>query len=82
MKVAEILCTLVSSGVVVCDQRGIVLDALQRITANNISFGDAYLAATAVRGKEEVASFDKGLSSFKDAKLFPLESLTNSYRRL
>jgi len=79
--VAKILHTLVSSGLVVCQDGGVVLDALQRITANKISFGDAYLAATAVRAEEELAGFDKGLAAFKDAKLYPLESLAKGARR-
>lgn len=79
--VAKILHTLVSSGLVVCEDGGIALDALQRITANKISFGDAYLAATAVRAKEELASFDKGVAAFKDAKVYPLESLAKAARK-
>lgn len=79
--VAKILHTLVSSGLVVCEDGGIVLDALQRVTANKISFGDAYLAATAVRSQEELASFDKGLAVFKDAQVFPLDSLAKAARK-
>jgi predicted nucleic acid-binding protein len=79
--VAKILHTLVSSGLVVCEDGGIALDALQRITANKISFGDAYLAATAVRAKEEIASFDKGVAAFRDARVYPLESLAKAGRK-
>jgi predicted nucleic acid-binding protein len=75
---ARILETLLTSGFVVCDDGGITLDALSRITRNKISFGDAYLVATAARAKEELVSFDKGMAAFKDARLFPLNSLTKS----
>jgi len=81
VEVAKILHTLVSSGLVVCEDGGIVLDALQRITANKISFGDACLAATAVRAKEELASFDRGVAAFKDARVYPLESLAKAGRK-
>ncbi len=69
---ARILYTLVSSGLVACEDGGIVLEALQRITTNKISFGDAYLVATAVRAKEELANFDKGVAASKDARIYPL----------
>jgi predicted nucleic acid-binding protein len=61
-----------------CEDGGITLDALSRITGNKISFGDAYLVATAARAKEELVSFDKRLAAFKDARLFPLNSLSKS----
>ena len=73
---ANVLDTLLSSGLVVCDDGGVTLDALRRITTSKISFGDAYLVATAARAKEELVSFDKGLAAFKDARLFPLNSLS------
>jgi predicted nucleic acid-binding protein len=66
---------------VVCEDAGIALDALQRITANGISFGDAYLAATAVHAQEELASFDRGVAAFKDAKVYPLASLVKAGRK-
>jgi hypothetical protein len=31
--------------------------------------------ATSVQAKEELVTFDKGLAAFKDARLFPLNSL-------
>jgi predicted nucleic-acid-binding protein len=79
--VAGILHTLVSSGLVTCEDGDIALEALQRITANKVSFGDAYLAATALRAGEELASFDKGVATFKDAKVYPLESLAKAGRK-
>ena len=78
---ANFLDTLLSSGLVVCDDGGITLDALRRITTNKISFGDAYLVATAARAKEELVSFDKGMAAFKDARLFPLNSLSKGPKK-
>jgi len=75
---ANILQTLLTSGFVTCDDGGVTLDALGRITGNKISFGDAYLAAAAARAKEELVSFDKGMAAFKDARLFPLNSFSKS----
>jgi predicted nucleic acid-binding protein len=74
-EVANILDTLLASGLVQCEDGGITLDALQRITSNKISFGDAYLVASAAHAKEELVSFDKGIAGFKEARLFPLNSL-------
>ncbi len=76
--VARILHTLLASGLVSCEDGGLCLDALARITANKISFGDAYLAATAAHAQEELASFDKGMAAFKDVRLFPLDSLIDA----
>ena len=73
---ADILDTLLSSGLAACEDGGVTLDALRRITSNKISFGDAYLVATAAHAKEELVSFDKGMAVFKDARLFPLNSLS------
>jgi predicted nucleic-acid-binding protein len=78
--VAKILHTLVSSGLVACEDGDVALEALRRITSNKVSFGDAYLVATAVRSKEELASFDKGLEVFRDAKVYPLEALPKTIR--
>lgn len=78
---ANVLETLLTSGLVLCEDGGITLDALRRITSNKISFGDAYLAATAAQGKEELVSFDKGMAVFKDARLFPLNSLIKEAKK-
>ena len=72
---AKVLETLLTSGLVQCEDGGITLDSLRRITSNKISFGDAYLVATAAHAKEELVSFDKGLAVFKEVQLFPLNSL-------
>jgi predicted nucleic acid-binding protein len=73
---AKILHSLLASGLVLCDDGGLLLDALQRITANKIFFGDAYLAATAAFAKEEIVTFDKGMAVFKDIRFYPLNSLS------
>ena len=59
--VAGILHTLLASGLVSCEDGGIALDALRRITSNKTSFGDAYLMATAAQANEEIVTFDKGV---------------------
>lgn len=69
-KAAGILLTLVSSGLVYCDNIVVVSDTLNRIISNNVSFGDAYLAASAVHKKEPVASFDHHLAGFQDVEMF------------
>lgn len=79
--VARILDTLLASGLVLCEDGGITQDALRRITDNKISFGDAYLVATAVHAGEELVSFDKGVAAFKDARLFPLNSLSKGLKK-
>ena len=72
---AGMLVALLNSGAVSCDDGDVTLDALQRITANKVSFGDAYLAATAEGAGEAVASFDKVLARFPGIRLFPIETL-------
>lgn len=80
-EVARILDTLLTSGLVLCEDNGITLDTLHRITSNKISFGDAYLVAAAAHTKEELVTFDKGIAVFKDARLFPLNSLSKSSKK-
>jgi predicted nucleic-acid-binding protein len=75
-EVAGILHTLLASGLILCEDGGIALDALLRIISNKTSFGDAYLMATAVRAKEEIVSFDKDVAASKDVRLFPLNSIS------
>ena len=43
------------------------------VIAENVDFGDAYLAAFAARHKDQVASFDRDLKKFKDIKLYDFE---------
>ena len=70
---ARILRTLLAMGIVFCEDGGVTLDALQRITKNTVSFGDAHLAALAARNQDVVASFDQDLRGFKDIQLYDLE---------
>ena len=72
---ASILHTLLSSDLLACNDLEIVLDALKQITANKDSFGDAYLMATAGKTQDELASFDKGITSRKNIRVYPLASL-------
>jgi predicted nucleic acid-binding protein len=78
---ARIVHTFLASGLALCEDGGVTLDALRRITANKISFGDAYLAATATSAKEEIASFDKGVAAFKDVRIYPLDSLKSAPKK-
>ena len=66
---------MLASRLVVCEDDGITLNALQRITSNKISFGDAHWVATAAHASEELVSFDQGIAAFKDARLYPLNAL-------
>jgi len=72
---ARLLATLLSSAALVCDDGGVTIDALARITSNQVSFGDSFLAATAARANEPIATFDQGLASFTDVQFFPLDTL-------
>lgn len=80
-RAAGILATLLESGLVLCEDGGITVDALHRITSGKISFGDAYFAASAARAGEELVSFDKGMAVFKDARLFPLNALSTGSKK-
>jgi predicted nucleic acid-binding protein len=77
-EVARILHAALSSDLVWCEDGGVAVEALQRITSNKDSFGDAYLMATAIQADEELATFDKGITSHKDIRVYPLASLTKS----
>ena len=80
-EVAGILSTLLGSGLVLCEDAGIALDALQRITSNKTSFGDAYLMATAAQTNEEIVTFDKGILAAKDVRLYPLNSIARGSKK-
>ena len=80
-EVARILQTLLGSGLVSCEDGGIALDALRRITSNKISFGDAYLMATAAEANEEIVTFDQGILAAKDVRLYPLNSISKSSKK-
>ena len=61
---------LVQSDVLEVDDRSRVLDALDRVIKANVDFGDGYLAATAAKHGDSVASFDADLQIFKDLSIF------------
>jgi len=80
-EVARILQTLIGSGLVFCEDGGIALDALRRITSNRISFGDAYLMAAAAQANEEIVIFDQGILASKDVPLYPLNAISKSSKK-
>ena len=63
---ASKLIPLLQSAVLTVENRRRVLDALKRVAAANVDFGDAYLAATAAEQGDKVASFDHDLQVFTD----------------
>lgn len=63
---ANVLASFLSSPAVEADGRDRVLDALQRVAAAGVDFGDAYLAATGFEAGEGVASFDRDFKAFAD----------------
>ena len=71
--VARKIIPFVRTGVAEFEHEDCLLDALQRVIAENVDFGDAYLAAFAARHKDQVASFDRDLKKFKDIKLYDFE---------
>ena len=50
-----------------------VVDALQRVIAENVDFGDAFLAAMAIQSKDLIASFDRDMRKFADVQLYDLD---------
>lgn len=65
-EIAALLDPLVRSGVLEVEREARLLDALARVRAANVDFGDAWLAATAVEAGEAVASFDEDFGRFPD----------------
>ena len=70
---AKKLLPFVRTGIAEFEHEEALLDALQRVIAANVDFGDAFLAATAVAQKESVASFDRDFRKFKDVKLYDFD---------
>ncbi|HEY2081238.1 MAG TPA: PIN domain-containing protein [Verrucomicrobiae bacterium] len=70
---AETLLKLVRAGAADFEHEACLVDALQRVLAENVDFGDAYLAAVAHRENDLVASFDRDLKRFKDVKLYDFD---------
>jgi predicted nucleic acid-binding protein len=71
---AETLLEFVRAGAVEFEHEGSLVDALERVIAENVDFGDAYLAAFARTQDDVIASFDADLRKFKDVKLYVFES--------
>jgi predicted nucleic acid-binding protein len=67
------LLPFVRTGIAEFEHETCLLDALQRVIAENVDFGDAFLAATAAAHKESVASFDRDFRKFKDVKLYDFD---------
>jgi predicted nucleic acid-binding protein len=70
---AKKLLPFVRTGAIEFEEEACLLDALQRVISEDVDFGDAYLAASAVGANDLVASFDRDLMRFKDVKLYDLE---------
>lgn len=62
------LLPLLQSDVLEIDDRSQVVDALRRVTLADVDFGDGYLASTAARRGELIASFDGDLKAFPDVE--------------
>ncbi len=69
---ARQLVPFVRAGVIEFEHEDCLVDALQRVIAENVDFGDAYLAATASQAKDMVASFDRDMRYFKDLQIYEL----------
>jgi predicted nucleic acid-binding protein len=70
---AKKILPFVRAGVVEFEAVDCLLDALQRVIAAKVDFGDAYLAASAVHANDLVASFDRDFRRFKDVALYDWE---------
>jgi predicted nucleic acid-binding protein len=70
---AQKLLPFVRAGVVEFEQEDSLVESLGHVISENVDFGDAWLAATAVRAKNRVASFDRDMRKFKDLQLYDLE---------
>ena len=71
---AKVLLPLIRSGAIAFEQERCLLDSLNRVVAQGVDFGDAYLAASAAESGDQVASFDRDLRRFTDIALYDLES--------
>ena len=72
-RTAQKLLPFVRTGIAEFEHETPLLDALQRVIDENVDFGDAFLAATAVAQKDSVASFDRDFRKFKDVKLYDFD---------
>jgi predicted nucleic acid-binding protein len=71
-EIARLLTNLLGSGVFEVEYESRLLDALARVQAANVDFGDAWLAATAAEAGEPVATFDDDFDAFADIGRHPL----------
>ena len=69
---AKNILPFVRTGIAEFEHEACLLDALQRVAAENVDFGDAWLAASAAQNQDLVASFDHDLQKFKDIDLYDL----------
>lgn len=65
---ASKLLPLAQSDLLAVTDRSTAVDALLRVSKANVDFGDAYLAATAARSGDTVASFDSDFTPFPDVR--------------
>jgi predicted nucleic acid-binding protein len=68
------LLPLIRAGAITFEQEECMSDALERVIAANVDFGDAWLAASAASSNELVASFDRDLLRFKDIQMYDFET--------
>lgn len=67
---ASLLMSLFGSRVFELEHEKRILEALQGTERQNVDFGDAYLAATALAADEPIASFDGDFKRFPSVKWF------------
>jgi predicted nucleic acid-binding protein len=72
-RTAEILLPLVRSDVAEFEHNAWLADALERVIAHRVDFGDAFLAASAVSVQDSVATFDRDFRKFKDVRLYSFD---------
>ena len=68
-RIADALSRLIASPGIDCEDRDVLLDALDRYAQKNIDFADCYLAAKAASRGEAVVSFDADFRRFDDVVL-------------
>lgn len=65
-RAAQTLAGLLNTAAFWLSEPSRIVDALARVQAANVDFGDAYLAASAFETGNAVASFDHDLDKFSD----------------
>jgi predicted nucleic-acid-binding protein len=64
--IASALSQLIVADGIQCDDKHLLLDALQRFSATRIDFQDAWLAALSSATQMDVVSFDRDFDKFSD----------------